>query len=300
MYLVKLRKLIALILATVFLIGVPIATEPYDVKDKDNCLMNFSVLSDVHIEMNNSVSRKRFVSALYDVKNCQTQNDALVFLGDNTMSGQVAENLLFNGLIDVIKPAASVYTAMGNHDTGNGAGEKVFEKRAAYFWNCFNSFHGTDVKAPYYYSQELDHAVFAFMASEADNSDMPTISKEQVDWLDGVLAKADEKGVPAFVFCHHPLDFIDENGAELLYVLMQHHNVFFINGHTHTNKIETRQWGDDTYKIIVPKCTDVPADGVQDDSGAGLQIEVYENEVVVRARRFCTSEWLGEYRYPVK
>ena len=69
MYLVKLRKLIALILATVFLIGVPIATEPYDVKDKDSCLMNFSVLSDVHIEMNNSVSRKRFVSALYDVKN---------------------------------------------------------------------------------------------------------------------------------------------------------------------------------------------------------------------------------------
>ena len=55
-----------------------------------------------------------------------------------------------------------------------------------------------------------------------------------------------------------------------------------------------------TYKLIIPKCTDVPADGVQDDSGAGLQIEVYENEVVVRARRFCTSEWLGEYRYPVK
>ena len=41
----KIQKLIALILATFFLIGVPIPTDFYDVKDKDSCLMNFAVLS---------------------------------------------------------------------------------------------------------------------------------------------------------------------------------------------------------------------------------------------------------------
>lgn len=300
MFIVKIRKLAALVLATLFLIGVPVSAQTHDVKDADRCLMNFSVLSDAHVEMNNNNTRKRFVSTLYDVKNCTTENDALVFLGDNTMSGQVAENLLFNGLLDLIKPAASVYTAMGNHDTGNGAGEKVFEARAAYFWNCFNSFHGTDVQAPYYYAKEFDHCVMAFMASESDNSNTFSVSQEQITWLDGVLTKADEAGVPAFVFNHHPLQYIESNHAALLDVLMKHHNVFFINGHDHVSSLEIGRWGRDTYYIVVPKCTDVPADGVQDDTGAGLQIELYEDEVLVRARRFSTSEWLSEYSFPVK
>ncbi|MDD6146708.1 MAG: metallophosphoesterase [Oscillospiraceae bacterium] len=297
---VLMQRCLALFLALIFSIGVPTPTQTHDVKDKDECLMSFSVLSDVHVEMNNNTTRKRFVSVLYDVKNAETENDALVFLGDNTMNGQVGENLVFNGLIDLVDPAKAVYTAMGNHDTGNGNGEDNYRRRAAYFWNCFNDFNGTNVKAPYYYAQEFDNCVFAFMASEADASNFPTISKEQVQWLDGVLAKTDEAGVPAFVFNHHPLKYIDENGAALLETLMRHHNVFFINGHDHDSFLDIGNFDPDTHYIVVPKCTDLPEEGMQDDTGAGLQIEIYDGEVLVRARRFCTSEWLGEYSFSIK
>lgn len=295
----SIRRYFALFLAFLFTVGVPTPSQTHDVKNKEECLMNFSVLSDVHVEMNNDNTRKRFVSALRDIKNSETPNDALVFLGDNTMGGQIAENLLFNGLVELIEPAKSVYTAMGNHDTGNGQSEAMFQSRAAYFWNCFNSFNGTNVESPYYYYEEFENCFFVFMATEADAVNVPTISIEQVQWLDSVLAKADEAGVPAFVFNHHPLNYIDENGAALIETLMRHHDVFYISGHNHAPKLDIGRFGADTHYIVVPKCTDIPAEGVQDDTGAGLQIEIYENEVVIRARRFCTSEWLGEYSFAI-
>ena len=72
-------------------------TEPYDVKDPDACVLNFSILSDSHIEGNNFARYKIFNNALQNVTQNQSGNDAIVFLGDNTMNGQHIENMLFHG-----------------------------------------------------------------------------------------------------------------------------------------------------------------------------------------------------------
>lgn len=298
MLITTIRKVVASFLALFLLLGVSLPTETHDVKDAENCKMNFTVLSDAHMEGNNKPPRDRFIQTLYDVKNCETPNDALVFLGDNTMNGQNIENLFFYGLIERIQPAESIYTAMGNHDTGNGVDQ--YDKLASRFWSYYNAFTGNQVEAPYYYSVKLDDCYFIFMASESDAVNSPDISIEQINWLDGVLTEAENDNLPAFVFNHHPYTHLIENYTELLDVLVAHHDVFYICGHTHTTKLLAFDFDYDSHYINLPKCTDIVSSTDEyDDAGTGIQVEIYDSQVVIRARRFYASEWLYEYDYSI-
>lgn len=301
------RRFIAMFLASFIIMGVPAVSETHDVKDPENCKMNFSVVTDAHIEgvsVDNErtrPARQLFVKAMRDIKNCKTENDAVVFLGDNTMNGQDIENLFFYGMIENIQPAKNIYTAMGNHDTGNGIND--YEKRAKRFWSYYNGFTNSNVQKPYYYYEMLDNCCFIFMASESDAVNAADISMEQIQWLDGVLTEAENAGVPAFVFNHHTPWHIQANSSELIDVLTKHHDVFYMSGHTHTTQLTAYDFDEDTHYFNIPKMTDkgVTDDGTKNDSGLGLQVEIYDSEVTIRGRHFCTSEWSDyDFTYNIK
>lgn len=296
------RKIFAPLLATFLLIGVSNPGVSYTVKDEKTCLTNFTVISDVHMEGNNRVSRKAFATELYDIKNNAAGNDVLVLLGDNTMNGQHIENMFLYGILNKIDPADRVLIALGNHDIGNGEGK--YEKLSARFYDYYNDFYGEDVHTPYYYKIVNDCAMI-FLGSEADDSNTPVISAAQIQWLNEVLAKVskDLPGKPIFVFNHHMVGHSEMAVQDQLHnALTSVPNVIYISGHTHAPDITEYSMtknGNTTHFFNLPRVTEQnDQKETFEGTGQGLVVEVYPDKVVLRERNFFFSRWdEKEYSY---
>lgn len=278
------------------------ATESYDVKDPENCKLNFSVLSDPHIEGNNFARFKVFANSLQNITRNASGNDAVLFLGDNTMNGQTIENIFFHGAVGILLKDQKVLPVMGNHDIGNGQGNYgTLQNR----WYSFTeAFFGYSLDHPYYY-EVIDGCYFIILGMDAQTVNYTIISEEQYSWLENVLALASESGKPAFVFSHYPAGYTyDENGNHtnrLVNMLAEYNktnDLFYFCGHTH---IDFSSWSFHTengfVETYLPRLTEL--DGACDNvvtevSGIGVEVELYENEVVIRSRNFFTGNWLYE------
>lgn len=297
-----LRKITAVVLSFFVLMwsGTLFGGGDANVQNTENWNLNFTVLSDVHMEGNNTKTFKMFSKILKDIKN-NVKSDAVVFLGDNTMNGQEIENLFFYGFISLIDPAEKIYTAMGNHDTGNGINE--YDKLSERFWSYYEDFTGESVSDKPYYYREVKGYMFIFLGSEQDNVNSSFVSREQLEWLEALLDSNDATGRPVFVFNHHPYNYLasTDNAVELERILTQHRNVFYLGGHTHTAEMTFETLDEDSYSINLPRCTDESEDYANNDAGLGVQIYVFDNEVHIRARRYYAYQWANyDFTYAVK
>ena len=295
-------RLVGGLIAVVMLVAVGVnKTESYDVRDPEHCRLHFSVLSDSHIEGNNTPRYKAFAQSLQNVKKNRSGNDAVVFLGDNTMNGQNIENLLFHGTAALYLRGETILPVIGNHDLGNGNGQgRKLEKR----WLDYTAaFFGRQLEHPYYY-EVIDGCYFIVLGIEALQDDDETVTTEaQIAWLEDVLAKAAESGKPAFVFSHYPMDYAeDETGlstdrlVDLLAAYAEAHDVFAFVGHTHMPL--HLFWSFHDYdgfpEIYLPRLTELYGSEDREygsGTGVGIEVEVYENEVLIRGRNFVTGEW---------
>ena len=294
-----LRPIAALI--TVFmLMGVGLNTRAgYNVKEPESCRLNFTVLSDAHIEGNNITRYNVFARSLQDVTKNESGNDAVVFLGDNTMNGQTIENLLFHGAVQALLKDETVLPVMGNHDIGNGEGD--YEKLQNRWYDYTGAFFGRQLTHPYYY-EVIDGFYFIVLGMESHEVHELYISEEQYQWLEDTLALAAGSGKPVFVFSHQPCDYaVNGEGVEdgrltdLFAAYNEEHDLFSFVGHTHMPmylfwSFHTEDGFPETY---LPRLTDLSGDDdeVNDNSGVGVEVEIYDNEVVIRARNFYTGEW---------
>lgn len=293
-----LKKVVSIFLASILLLITPTCTpEPHSAKNPDEIKLNFTVLSDCHIEGNNLETFRIFHKILKNVKSTEGKNDAVVFLGDNTMNGQDIESMFFYGAIDRIKPSENILVAMGNHDIGNGIGDYV--TLSSRYMDYNNMFFDMELSKPYYY-KVINGCYFIVLATEQMTVNTMYISDEQISWLEDVLAEAQKSDNPIFVFNHHPLTSVEEDSMKIANVLSGIDNLIYIHGHTHW------ELGDWTFgetaginTINVPRTTEHPVDGY--DCGIGMQIEVYEDEVIVRTRDFYDDFWVEDYEvsYPI-
>ncbi|MBQ7296523.1 MAG: metallophosphoesterase [Clostridia bacterium] len=265
-------------------------------KDKDNLQLTFSVLSDVHIESNNLETYRMYFKIMRDAKKMEGGNDAIVFLGDNTMNGQDIESMFFYGALNAVNPADEIIVASGNHDFGNGNGDyEKYEKRYINYNNFFFH-HGID--KPYYY-KVINDCYFIVLATESDTVNLMDISETQLQWLGSVLNEAQKTGKPIFIFNHYPVDYIDDyNYTALADVIDDYDNVVYFSGHTHNAYgygSVSNIYG--INHINLPKCTEHALEDY--DGGIGAQVEVYSDEVVVRIRDFADNVWLDEYIYEI-
>lgn len=297
-----LLRVIAAILTAVMLLLSGLGTgDAYDVREPDACLMNFAVFSDVHVEGNNLTRYKVFTRAMQDVKRHESGHDAVVFLGDSTMNGQHIENLFFHGALHALLRKENVLTVIGNHDVGNGQGD--YEKLQNRWYDYTRAFFGRKLTTPYYY-EVVDGCYFIFLAQELQRVYEMPMSDAQFDFLADVLEKAADSGKPAFVFEHFPtnyatdLDLVPTDRlTNMLAGYNREHDLFVFVGHTHMPM--HMSWSFHTYdgypETYLPSLTRLGGgeadDKVLDDTGVGLEVEVYENEVVLRARDFYRSEW---------
>ncbi len=263
----------------------------------EECVMTFTVLSDVHVEGNNLARYQVFTRSLRDAAR-NKESKAVVFLGDNTMNGQTGEHLLFHGAVAKLLPEdQNVLVCLGNHDIGNGEGD--YEQLQNRWYAFQEAFFGRKLTHPYY-SEVIGGCYFIALAMEEHEEFY--VSPAQYDWLAGVLAEAAESGMPAFVFSHYPTHYArgkNANGERLTDVLAAYaeaYDLISFVGHTHMPM--HGYWSfdeDDGYpEIYLPRLTDLRGENDNEpysDTGVGVQVEIYRNEVSVRARDFYRGQW---------
>lgn len=308
----RILKMIAAVLA-VFIFSSSGEIASYEPLDSDNLKLNFTVISDGHIEGNNSQRHKNYGEAFCDMASAEEISKALVMVGDNTMNGQGIEEAMLYGLMNKYNKIENVLMAVGNHEVCRD--DTDFEKLEKRFIKYNNAFleHKID---KLYHSQVIDGYHFIILATDRNSGVEQYISDEQFEWLDNELKTAAESGNPVFVFNHWPMNdtfsevwpegHVGEQSERLHQVLTKYDSrIFLFTGHLHMGIFENdygiKEDGKITY-INVPSFGSENDDGDADvqDTGMGLQVEVYDEQLVVRIRNFVTHQWTDyEYHFDI-
>ncbi|MBQ8209437.1 MAG: metallophosphoesterase [Clostridia bacterium] len=304
---------------TVSVFGTVESKDAYKVQNEDEILLNFAAISDVH--MTDGFAHAQMLKCgLADMENAQNELDALVLAGDITDHGLVEEYENLQKAFESFSPAKEILMAVGNHDTWTDDNDR-YEPAKENFVKYSKEITGREL-TQCYYSTEINGYSFIVMASEGTNV-AAYISETQLEWLRAEMDKAAEKDLPIFVICHWPVaqshglpetfgeeepSILDGSLGEQTYaveeILKDYENVFMISGHIHnglSNAGQSELYGyssvesDGTFHSInLPSFMYMSSRGSM-LSGCGYSIEVYEDEVVVRARSFTSGMWQSDY-----
>ncbi|MBQ7638971.1 MAG: metallophosphoesterase [Clostridia bacterium] len=288
--------IVAMFMLTLFAYG-GANKEPFDVKEPDECVLDLTVFSDVHVEGNNPSRYKIFASSLINSMQNKSGSDAYIFLGDSTMNGQNIENMMFHGAVKLMLKDQKVITIPGNHDFGNGEGN--FKKIQQRWYDYTEAFFGTKLTTPYYYDT-VNGFYFIVLANEEQNIDSMFMSDDQYAWLELMLEDAAHSGLPVFVLAHYPPGMSKPINPDSQYNLIRiladynrEHDLFYLCGHLHrepqASSFHTWNGFPDTYLPALTMQTENRE--IYEQSGFGELVEVYSDRVVFRMRNFYYGEW---------
>lgn len=280
---------------------------PYEAENADELVMSMSVVSDVHIEKLNPTSYQYFYDILKNIK-AGKDIDAVAYLGDNVMNGQLLENFYFYSAVKLVNPSDKQYVITGNHDLGNG--ERNYENSRMDFIANNKLYLGNGLDELYYY-RVVNGCYIIALASEDENAGEFHMSDEQIEWMKSVLEEAESANAPVIVLSHFPVFEIggnDSNGnprdyRDLALILNKYDKLLYLYGHRH-NELKAdsfKEWhGVDI--INLPRVTEY----FEYEPGDGIVVEVYNDRFLVKGRDFVKGKWVDglEYTYefetPVK
>ena len=303
------KRLVAVFCTSVLFVSVSSPAQ-YFPKSSDNIRLNVALLSDVHMESNNTDCFKNFGSALKGVFSTRKKLDALIFTGDSTMNGQGVEWFDFYGLLWRFNKADNVIIAFGNHDFGISSSPAVYDELSKRAVDEYNSYMNKHIKNVFY-SEVINGYRFIVLGSE-DNADneISYITDKQIEWLKGELSAAALTGMPAFVINHNVIygkhgetskdvNRVCYNNDKLNDALTTcGTDVIYICGHTRvgvTSESVTTE-GRVTY-VNLPSVSqnNKKASGIYAGATNGCVMEVYDDNVTLRFRSFGSGQWLDGY-----
>lgn len=288
-----------------------------DAKNPDEALLNVSIISDTHLDARFPGGKLNLERGLRDMN--KFDNDAIVHVGDITNYGDEASVKYF---YDIMRDSCDVenwVVATGNHEIGHPE-EFTNEEARQNFIKYHNEYTGQGIENAYY-SIDVEGYTFIVLCDQSeDNWDSCDIYEDQIAFLDAELARGTAEGKPVFVVCHVPVE--GANGQDIIYedggldeysdvvksTLEKYENVFFISGHVHTgiNGYISKELFDVSCVETENGVTyvNLPTYGIVNRygipwNGMGFQMEVYEDEVIFRARKFNTSRWYGFYEFAI-
>lgn len=291
----------------------------YKVENEDEILLNFAAISDIH--MTDEFARMQVLKCgLWDMDRAASELDALVLAGDLTDNGRVEQYENLAKAFEPYNPAGEIIMAVGNHDTWTDEDDR-YEPAQENFVKYSKEITGREL-TDCYFTTEINGYTFIVMASEG-TSTSAYISDTQLQWLREEMDKAAEKDLPIFLISHWPLaqthglpetwgddepepldgSFGDQN-SQVEAIIKDYENVFFITGHIHNgfvNDSQTDVYGyasvesdGSFHSINLPSFMYMGIRG-RVFNGCGYSIEVYEDEVLVRARSFTSGIWYTDY-----
>ena len=87
--------------------------------EREECLLNASIVSDVHIDVDWPIGEWVWANGLNDLNRSVDTIDALIVSGDLTNYGDGPSMESFFNIIGEKNPAENLVVAMGNHDVGH-------------------------------------------------------------------------------------------------------------------------------------------------------------------------------------
>ncbi len=300
-------------------------TEDLITQINDDANLKFVVTADPQVCSYNPSREASLIEASKDLINSQITLDAFIMAGDIAENGLQSE---FDRVAEDIRdiPANNFIMAAGNHDLRLRDYEQC-KTTITGFMNQFNAEENHQTELHYEY--DVNGYKFLVMASDEANFEDAYISDAQLQWLNLALKEYTANGDPVFVICHYPLaeghglpntwgsadnsptenlpeyerrdnyDFtgsIGEQSNEVYDILSSYKNVFFITGHLHTGfgyyTYETINSENNVQGINVPSVGINNKDGVYNNPGTGMYVEVTDSQVIFYARDFANGKFL--------
>lgn len=324
---VSLKKLMLVLLSflsffTSFIFGD--FTAAFAPDDEQNVRLYFAAIADVH--MTDSVFRSGMLElGLDDMAKSAYPLDALVMAGDMTDNGEAEQYETLRDTMGRYTPAKNIILAAGNHDTWTSNDTPGIIKE--YFTRYTGQITSRNIDNMYY-ATEVNGYHFIVLGSESD-SVSAYISDEQLAWLEATMEAVSQDGKPVFVISHWPMNTThglpeswgNENpqpedggfggqSARIEAILKSYDNVFLLSGHLHlglTNKYTEHLYSYKTvetygsvHSINLPvyMFANFPLHGTA-SNGTGCVFEVYDDEVIIRARSFSAGVWYTLYTWTV-
>ena len=191
--------------------------------EKDNLILEFAAISDIHLKNSRSIETERLEKAIKLSYEITSNLDLLVVSGDFTDGGHDPQHAQFIETINtLIKPNTKVIVNQGNHENGRFESDS-FE----YFRQLFG--YGVD------YMFQIKGFYFITLGVHHGDKYLDSQSK----WLKTKLKIASlNNNKPIFVLTHYParntvIKSIKDSKDTFNEVLNQYPQVINISGHTH-------------------------------------------------------------------
>lgn len=266
------------------------------------------------------------ISFAEDMNNSDIELDAFLIVGDIAENGMQQEyDRITSHIADF--NVKNFIMCTGNHDIRL----RDFEQSKERFLGFMNNLNAEEnAKDNVYFKYEVNGYTFLSIASDKMEFEEAHISREQLQWLNIELKEATKEGKPVFVLCHQSLaeshglpntwgsansgagdetlptyerkddyDFtgsIGEHSNDIYDIISKYENVFFLTGHLHTGfgkyTYQTINEENNVQGINVPSVGIDNKDGVYNNPGTGLFVEVTDSEVIFYARDFANGKFL--------
>ena len=314
-------KLFALIISVIYSFNGGVIAPSTDavIKAKNNdAKLVFATVADPQVSNYLFDRYQAFQESCIDLRNAD-RLDAIVGIGDIAENGLAEEYQL---VYDELKGVAPRYImASGNHDVRL----RAYSQSYARFSKFTNALNGNDsmtknayAEGKYAYSEVVNGYKFIVMGTDKTMMEEAYISPEQLEWIDSEIASV-EKGMPVFVLLHQPLKLthnlpttwgngtnkeagsVGDQNDDIKALLAKHANdktVILITGHLHAGFSQySYEQIEGFHSINVPALSIENKDGEEGGNGSGLTyiVEVYDDEVLFRARNCRTGEWLTKW-----
>lgn len=313
-------KLFALIMSIIYSFnGGVVAPSTTDVikAAKPDAKLVFAMLADPQVSNYMFDRYQAFQESCIDLANAE-RLDAVVGVGDLAENGLAEEYQL---AYDELKNIDTRFImASGNHDIRL----RLYSQSVNRIYEFIDALNGEETIADKVYaegklaySEVVNGYKFIVMGSDKSVFEEAYISPEQLEWLDNELAA--EKGKPVFVVIHQPLKLTHNlpttwgNGTnkeagsmgpqndDFKAILAKHatdSTVVLINGHLHAGFSQySYQQIEGFHSVNAPAFSIENKDGEEGGNGAGLTyiVEVYDDEIFLRARNCRTGEWYPKW-----
>lgn len=274
---------------------------------KENAIAQVVFWGDTQVSDYLPARQQAVEAACKDVANAGTAPDAVLIAGDIAENGKAAEYRLLLDDLAIMENVDRYVLATGNHDVRL----RVFSQTVSTFTEfCKTADPDNPIKDKLYYTYAINGVPFIVLGTCRTEFEEAYLDDAELLWLDAQLAAAARAGVPAFVVLHQPLrgthnlpaswgspipsaGSVGAQSDDVKAILNKYKNVFLLTGHLHSGLSEANfETIGNFVSVNVPSLGIVSKDGGYEAAGTGYMIEVYESEVLFRARDFAGGNWM--------
>lgn len=281
-----------------------------------------TVVSDTHIDEKHPVKIVPMYLLMRALKGSKKSNsDVFLTVGDTTSRGSEVNWKMARECFKKVPGAAKkIMLTIGNHDGWN---DDDFDAAIKEYYGAYKDICGREISTSYF-SEVINGCYFICIGTDSDSGCEASISDVQMEWFRNEMAKAGETNNPIFVFCHQslnqrhglprtwdrheipdrdPLDGgIGDRSDEVSEILKKYKNVFYFSGHSHMGlcgedmkKAEgysSFEDEDGVTLVNLPSLACGNHHGEMQGLGIGIQIEVYEDRVLLRPKNYISGKFI--------